>query len=453
MKKARIVKKIRMGSRASRLALAQVEEITSFLRKRNIRFPYEVIMYKTKGDLDKKTPLSDNPPDDFFTDSLDEAILKGEIDVAVHSAKDLPKDLKKGLSIFALTKSPDETDAFVGHVKISELKEKARVGTSSSVRKTAIEDLNPRITTVDIRGTIEERIALVDEGRIDGVIVATCALKRLGLAHRIKDILPYEATPLQGQLAVVGRENDAALEKIFKSMDIRIRYCTVFLVGAGPGDTELLTVKAIRILKSAHVVFYDYLIDKKLLKYAPKAEKIYVGKRKGDHALSQAQLNRMLRQNAMTGKITVRLKGGDPLVFGRGADEIEYLRSYHIPVEVIPGVSSATGIPSNLGIPLTARSISSSVAFLSGHDEDEKNKIKQLIKIPAVDTLVFLMGLTKLDVIIKSLKQAVWKGNTPVIIISKGTRPEERIVCGDIDTIEEITAREHLEPPALIIVG
>ncbi len=113
------------------------------------------------------------------------------------------------------------------------------------------------------------------------------------------------------------------------------------------------------------------MLDTSLLKYAPVAEHIYVGKRKGEHALSQEELSRQLKEKAVAGKKVVRLKGGDPLIFGRGADEIQYLRSYHVEVDVIPGISSATGIPSSLGIPLTARGISSSVAFLSGHEEDE----------------------------------------------------------------------------------
>ena len=218
-------------------------------------------------------------------------------------------------------------------------------------------------------------------------------------------------------------------------MNIRKKYGTVTLAGAGPGDPELISVKAIKCLQQCDAVFYDFLIDTALLRYAKKAKKIYVGKRKGVNVLSQAELSKMLRDQAIKGKNIVRLKGGDPLIFGRGADEIEYLRSYHINVEVIPGISSATGIPAALGIPLTARGISSSVAFISGHAEDEKAHAPKPVEIPKTDTIVFLMGLTKLPVIVRSLRDAGWKETTPIIVISKGTYRDEKIASGTITTI------------------
>ncbi len=155
----------------------------------------------------------------------------------------------------------------------------------------------------------------------------------------------------------------------------------------------------------------------------------------------------------MDGKTIVRLKGGDPFIFGRGADELAYLRGYHIPVEVIPGISSATGIPSGLGIPLTARGISSSVAFVSGHSEEESHLPVQPIDIPNVDTIVFLMGLTKLNMIIQSLRESHWPDDTPTMIISRGTRIDEKIVVGTIENIQKKVKDHDLHPPALIVVG
>lgn len=445
--------KLRIGSRGSRLALAQVKEISLLIAKKKIHLDYEHKILETAGDKDKTTPLSGNPPDDFFTNTLDEALRKSEIDIAIHSAKDLPKQIRNGLEIFALTESIDETDAFIGQTKLSNLPKGATIGTSSTIRQQAIESLHPHVSTVSIRGNIEERLAMVDQGKLDGIIVATCALKRLGLAHRIYEILPYETMPLQGQLAVVGRAGDQRLKEIFSAIDIRKKYGKVTLVGAGPGDPEFITVKAIKCLQKCDCVFYDYLIDKSLLDYAKKAEKIYVGKRKGANTLPQAELSKMLREKAMKGKSVVRLKGGDPLIFGRGADEIEYLRAYHIEVDVIPGVSSATGIPAALRIPLTARGISSSVAFISGHAEDEQAQLPKPVGIPKADTIVFLMGLTKLNIIVQSLLKAGWKETAPMIVISKGTYPDEKIVCGTIGDIEARVSREHLAPPALMVVG
>lgn len=212
-------KNIKVGSRGSRLALVQVDEIRFLLNAKGIDVDLDLVTYETKGDKDKQTPLTENLADDFFTDTLDEALLDKDVDITINSAKDLPDQMRAGLSIYALTASPDTTDAFVGKVPFKELKAGAKVGASSEVRKKGIKELNPGIEVVDIRGTIEERIQLIEQGFCDGVIVATVALKRLGLQHHIKDIMPWAAHPLQGQLAVVGRKDNASLKKIFSSIN------------------------------------------------------------------------------------------------------------------------------------------------------------------------------------------------------------------------------------------
>jgi len=443
---------IKIASRSSPLALAQIDEIIKELNSKGISFKYESIKFETAGDKDKITPLTQST-DNFFTDVIDHAILEGQADIAIHSAKDLPQEIPEGLKIMALTKGLIDKDAWVGKMNWKDLPSGARIGTSSVLRQKQILHMRPDVTIVNIRGTIHERLELIKESKVDGVVVAACALKRLNLENEIKDIFPWEGMPLQGQLAVVARFNDQITEELFKSIDIRQQYGKVILVGAGPGDPELITVKGITALKEAECVFYDYLVDASLLKYAPQAEHIYAGKRKGQHSLSQEDLSRLLKEKAFNGKNVVRLKGGDPLIFGRGADEIQYLRSYHIPVEIIPGISSATGIPSSLGIPLTARGVSSSVAFVSGHEEDEDKSQPKPVSIPQADTLVFLMGLTKLNIIIESLQKSGWPKNTPVMIIANGTKLKEQIVKGDLLTIEELVNKENVKPPALIVVG
>ncbi len=444
---------LKVGSRSSPLGLVQVEEVLGLLRNKGQELDAELIRFTTAGDRDKTTSLTANPGDNFFTDTLDEALLKGEIDIAIHSAKDLPKTLVAGLSIFALTQGLDDKDAWVGRCHWVDLPNGAKVGTSSLLRQTQVLKMRPDLQIVDIRGTIGERIELIKAGKIDGAIIAACALKRLGLAHEIKDILPWEGMALQGQLAIVGRSEDVDLAERVKSIDARRSYGKVSLVGAGPGDPELITVKGIKALEAADCVFYDYLADKQLLAYAPHAEHIYVGKRKGEHSMPQGELSRLLKAKALAGKRVVRLKGGDPLIFGRGAEEISYLRDYHIDVDVVPGVSSATGIPSVLGLPLTARGISSSVAFVSGHDECETKDKPNPIKIPDADTVVFLMGLSKLKFIVEALLKTNRPADLPMMIIANGTRPDERIIQSTLGEIEEIAATAHLKPPALIIAG
>ena len=443
---------VKIASRSSPLALTQIDEILALLKAKGTVFAYQTLRVETAGDLDKTTPLTQSS-DNFFTDAIDQALLNAQADIAIHSAKDMPQELPEGLKIFALTKGLDDRDAWVGRVHWRDLPPKAKVGTSSVLRQQQILQMRPDITIINIRGTIDERRALIDRGEVDGIIVAACAMKRLHLEGEIKDIFPWEGMALQGQLAVVGRSSDLELEYLFGPIDIRRSYGKVTLVGAGPGDAELITLKGIKALEDADCVLYDYLVDAALLKYAPKAEHIYAGKRKGEHSLPQADLSRLIKEKAFAGKKVVRLKGGDPLIFGRGADEIQYLRSYHIEVDVIPGISSATGIASSLGIPLTARGISSSVAFLSGHEEDEEREHPKPVAIPQAETLVFFMGLTKLHIIIESLDHAGWDKDTPIMVIANGTKPEEKIVKGNLLTIEELVQRNELKPPALIIVG
>lgn len=441
---------IKVGSRKSSLALAQVKEVIDSLKTIT---PFEITTFDTAGDRDKTTSLTSKPSENFFTDALDQALLRHDIDVAIHSAKDLPAVIPQGLKIFALTAILDDTDAWVGKVAWANLSNGARVGTSSQLRQYQTMQLHPKATIVDIRGTIDERIKMYKDGKVDGVIIATCALKRLKLQDLITDILPWEGMPLQGQLAVVGRSDDVVIKRLFAPLDVRLGYGKVTLVGAGPGDPSLITQKGIEVLKKADCVLYDYLVNKEILNYAPSAHHIYAGKRKKDHTLTQGQLSRMLKLKAMQGLNVVRLKGGDPLIFGRGADEILYLRDYHIEVDIVPGVSSATGIPGILGVPLTARGISNSVAFISGHSEDEDIKGSMPIKIPKCDTVVFLMGLTKIYEIIATLKQDNWPLTTPMMIVANGTRDNEQIVTGNLDTIEDIVKESKIAPPALIIVG
>lgn len=443
-------KPITIGSRPSPLALVQVHEVLASLQ---LPIAHEIKTYKSAGDIDKTSSLTSGIKDDFFTDILDQALLKGEIDVAIHSAKDLPKQLHPDLTIVALTQPTDDTDALVGKARLADLPANARIGTSSTLRQEHIKALRRDIQIVDVRGTIQERIDLVKEGKIDAVIIATCALKRLQLDHLIQDILPWEGFALQGQLAVVARVHDKPVHDLFKALDIRSQFGQVMLVGAGPGDPDLITVKAIKALRKADIVFYDYLADDRLLHYAPTATHIYVGKRKGAHSLPQDELNKALKDEAIKGKIVVRLKGGDPLIFGRGAEEMIYLKDRHIPVSVIPGISSATGIPADLGIPLTARDVSSSVSFLSAHEREETPDNPSVIHIPHTDTLVFLMGLTKLPHIINALKKSGKSNDYPIMIVSKGTRQDERIVQGTLGTIQHQCEEAHIEPPALIIAG
>ena len=227
----------------------------------------------------------------------------------------------------------------------------------------------------------------------------------------------------------------------------------VTLVGAGPGDPDLLTLKAVKALAKANVVLYDALANDEILTYAPKESiKIFVGKRIGNHAYTQDQINQLIVDNALTYGHVVRLKGGDPFIFGRGSEEIEYAESFGIPTFAVPGISSAIAVPASQGISLTKRGTSESFWVITGTTSDKNLSNDVALASQSSATVVILMGMSKLSQIV-SLFQNQSKGKTPIAIIQNGTTPDEKIGIGTIDTIEEVVAQNKLSSPAIIVIG
>jgi uroporphyrinogen III methyltransferase / synthase len=230
----------------------------------------------------------------------------------------------------------------------------------------------------------------------------------------------------------------------------------VFLVGAGPGDPGLITVKGVKCLREAEVIIYDRLVDEEILKEAsPQAEKIYVGKEASLHTLDQGAINGLLLERARQGKRVVRLKGGDPFVLGRGGEEAEILAKHRIPFDVVPGVSSACAVPAYAGIPVTYRGVASSFAVVTGHRAfDTGEPPINWDKISAgVDTLVILMGLKNLPNIVEGLLRAGREPSIPVAVISSGTSPKQRCVTGTLQDIVGKVDEERIKPPATIVIG
>lgn len=229
----------------------------------------------------------------------------------------------------------------------------------------------------------------------------------------------------------------------------------VYLVGAGPGDPELLTLKALRILEIADVVIYDRLVDPRILEYAVKAkELICVGKEKGE-SWKQEEINKLLVEKAEQYDIVVRLKNGDPMLFARGGEECEVLRSAGISYEIIPGISSAFAAPTYAGIPLTHRDYSSSVAIVTGHRREEHpNDLRYLRKIfGSVDTVVVLMGVSNLENIVGEALSSGLPASTPVAIIENATLPSQRIYINSLENIVEIARKNNVKPPAVLVFG
>ena len=230
----------------------------------------------------------------------------------------------------------------------------------------------------------------------------------------------------------------------------------VYLVGAGPGDPGLMTVKGLDCLRQADVIIYDRLVDESILREAPQgAERIYVGKASSHHTLEQEMINQLLAQKAREGKVVVRLKGGDPFVLGRGGEEAKALAENGIPFEVVPGVSSAVAVPAYAGIPVTHRGIASSVTIVTGHKASEKSEASVAWdKICAVSgTLVILMGLGNLTHVVDQLVKNNKSPSTPVAVITHGTTGRQRCVTGTLKDIMGKVKSENLQPPSVVIVG
>ena len=230
----------------------------------------------------------------------------------------------------------------------------------------------------------------------------------------------------------------------------------VYLVGAGPGDPDLITLKAIELIKKADVVLYDRLVSKKILAMIPKrCKSIYVGRAVGDDTTHQDSTNELMVKYAKLKKTVIRLKGGDPIIFGRGGEEAEFLKSFKIKYEIIPGITSGIGSATYAGIPLTHRQFASSVVFVTGHEDPEKKtevvKWKKLAK--SVDTIVIMMGLSRIEEISKKLIEGGMDKTTPVAVIQNGTTPKQKMIKGTISNISNKIKRNKIRPPTNIIIG
>lgn len=432
---------IRIIARQSPLSQLQVREVME-------KFPeidYRLETLPSYGDRHQHISLLDGEaPADMFTRELDEALISKRADIAIHSAKDLPYPLDERLEVIALFPPFDQSDSLVSrdHLTLEQLPAGSTVGTSSPLRRKELLALRPDLKVTGIRGCIEERVRLVRDGKIDAAIIATCALKRLGMENDISEVLPFETHPLQGYLAITAQKGREDLKQLFKSHDVLHRQGKVTLVGFGPGDPELLTVKAVKVLKDADIIFYDDLIGKDFLDTLT-AEKEYVGKRSGCHHAEQDDINRLLLKAAREGKDVVRLKGGDPMVFGHAGEEIEFLRSNLVTVSVIPGITTASALAATTGVSLTQRDISSSVAFVNGHSSQPI--------VPNTETIVYYMGGSRLATIGASLLAEGWAAATPVLLVHNVSLPDEQTFETTIGELPTLTSL--LPTPIIALVG
>ena len=557
---------LRIGTRKSRLAMVQTEIVREEILA---HFPFlevEIVPMSTKGDQILDRSLTSFGGKGVFTKELEEALLRGEIDLAVHSAKDMPMEFPKGLALGAVLSREDASDVLVttDGTPVRNMAPGSIIGTSSLRRQIQIRQMNPQVKVKLLRGNVQTRIEKLKSGQYDGILLAAAGLKRLGICGEnlaagagselsggqcgtgADGSLHFEHLPMeqfvpaagQGILAVEIRQGElgevmkaihsveteaeltaerefltilgggcnapcvahcrldaegsrlsmhvmyardgvhpeyrnsemalddvsesvrstllTAAKRLAHDLAVLVRCKPVYLVGAGPGDARLFTEKGLDCVRKADVIVYDNLISGSILNEARlDAELIYAGKRSGSHHMKQEEISALLVEKALEGHSVVRLKGGDPFIFGRGGEEALELSKMDIPFEIVPGVSSSYSVPAYAGIPVTHRGLASSFHVITGHEDGNKTSSALDYQTLAKEegTLVFLMGLKNLDKIAANLIANGKDPKTPAAVLERGTTAAQRSVKADLEHIAEAAEKAGLKTPAISVVG
>mgnify|MGYP001420667877 CR=1 FL=1 len=433
-------------ARASRLSRIQTEEALLAIRA---VLPeggsVDVRHLETPGDRDLRTPLTDpSVPDDFFTRDLDEALRSGAADLAVHSAKDLPQRPAKGLIVAALLPARDIREALVVRRGLAEDRI-AVVGTSSPRREAELRKLHPLVEMRPLRGTIEQRLQRLDAGEYDAVIMAACALERLGLAARITRFLPFEPVPQQGRLAIVVREDRADLLALLRPLDVRRSAGLVALVGC-PAEADLISHRAEHYLRRADVILHDRLLPERILRQAT-GRLVPVGKTGGGPSTPQLDIHRHMLHEAEQGRLVVRLHGGDPGIYGRLGDEIEFLSQWNIRFDVVPALTAAQLAAARAHAPLTHRGFNHRVTLATARPGAGFDDVP--FTGPDVGPVAIYMGVQSAAEVAAKLRAAGWPDSTPVLASERIGYEDERL---QTLTLAEAPARAF-ETPAVFLVG
>ena len=436
---------LRILSRKSPLARLQADEALPSLRRAFPDAAFKISTLDSLGDQDLKTPLTDpSVPTDFFTRELDAAQLRGDTDLVIHSAKDLPSPLPEGIIIGALLPARETRDALCLRPGV-DLSRGGTIGTSSPVRETFIRKAYPHVNCKAIRGTIGQRLQQMDQGDYDAVIIAACALQRLGWDDRIHTLLDYETTPQQGRLAITICSDRTDLLQPLQGIDVRRSAGLVALVGC-PADARLLGAHARDLLDAGDIILHDRLIPDTILQHlGDRAE--YVGKKGHSHSTTQAHIHRRILHEAEAGKLVVRLHGGDPGVLGHLGETLDFCHAWNLRTEVVPAVSAAQLTAARAQCSLTHRDEGRSITFLSGHKALTDHPLAALT--PEHGNLALYMGVRDIAPIRQRLLEAGWPQQTPVTAGIDLGNPAEQLLPATLDTIHTC----ELKAPAVLMIG
>ena len=436
---------ITLVTRSSPLARVQVDEACRALAQHHPDWRPVVHAVESPGDRDQTRPLTDaTVPDDFFTRDLDDALRRGDADLAVHSAKDLPQQYGPDLTVAALLPARDIRDAVVLRAGVARAEVRV-VGTSSPGRIAAVAACWPQAETRSIRGTIDQRLAQLDAGGYDAVIVAACALERLGLAARIDHYLPCDPAPQQGRLALVVRSDRTDLLRALRPLDVRRTAGLVAIVGC-PADATLLSERARRYLEQADCVVHDRLLPPQVMAWI-KGKAIPVGKDGGGDSTPQSEIHRRLLQAAEQGLLVVRLQGGDPLIFAHLSEQLEFLEAWNIRVDLVPSLTAAQVAGAHALAPLTHRRDGGHLHLMSGHET--KGEPLPPLPAPGAGNLAIYMSVTKARRTAQRLLTAGWPADTAVVIGECLGHADEAIRTVPLQALGEVKVRR----PAVFLVG
>lgn len=435
----------RILSRGSPLARLQVDEALPALRRAlpDADFTHDVV--ETIGDRDQHTALTDAAvPTDFFTRDLDRAQIDGHADLVIHSAKDLPDPMPDGLVVAAMLPARDTRDVLI--LRPGESLDSVRVvGTSSPVREAHMRTRFPDAECKPIRGGIGRRIEQIDDGSYDALVTAGCAMQRLGWDDRITEWLDYETTPLQGRLAITVRADRRDLIDALAAIDVRRAAGLVALVGC-PADARLLGGQALDLIDAADIVLHDRLIPAEILdRLGERGE--YVGKKGHSHSTTQAHIHRRILHGAESGRLVVRLHGGEPGVLGHLGETLDYCHAWQLRTEVVPAVSAAQLAAARARCSLTHRHDGRSITFLSGHKALADHAPAALS--PEHGHLAIYMGVRDAAAIRDRLFAAGWPPDAPVTVGQNLGTPDEDLLSTSLHSLPEADLRS----PAVFLVG